>query len=44
VELRKRVSFDHNPADILIMIVIDERAGVTADDLTPASARVSAAR
>ena len=35
VELRKRGRSIDNPADILIMIVIDERAGVSADDLTP---------
>ena len=35
VELRKRFRSIDNPADILIMIVIDERAGVSADDLTP---------
>jgi outer membrane protein assembly factor BamA len=35
VELRKRFRSIDNPADILIMIVIDERSGVSADDLTP---------
>ena len=35
VELRKRFRSIDNPEDILIMIVIDERAGVSADDLTP---------
>jgi outer membrane protein assembly factor BamA len=35
VEVRKRFRSIDNPADILIMIVIDERAGVSADDLTP---------
>ena len=35
VELRKRFRSIDNPADILIMIVIEERAGVSADDLTP---------
>jgi len=35
VELRKRFRSIDNPADILIMIVIDERAGVSADNLTP---------
>ena len=35
VELRKRFRSIDNPADILIMIVVDERAGVSADDLTP---------
>lgn len=35
VELRKRFRSIDNPADILVMIVIDERAGVSADDLTP---------
>ena len=35
VEVRKRFRSIDNPSDILIMIVIDERAGVSADDLTP---------
>jgi outer membrane protein assembly factor BamA len=35
VELRKRFRSLDNPADILVMIVIDERDGVSADDLTP---------
>ena len=35
VEVRKRFRSIENPADILVMIVIDERAGVSADDLTP---------
>src|SRR5262245_9901243 len=35
VELRKRFRSIDNPADILIMIVIDERSGVSTDDLTP---------
>jgi outer membrane protein assembly factor BamA len=35
VEVRKRFRSIDNPADILVMIVIDERAGVSADDLTP---------
>ena len=35
VEVRKRYRSIENPADILVMIVIDERAGVSADDLTP---------
>jgi outer membrane protein assembly factor BamA len=35
VELRKRFRSIDSPADILIMIVIDERSGVSADDLTP---------
>jgi outer membrane protein assembly factor BamA len=35
VEVRKRFRSIDNPADILVMIVIDERAGVSANDLTP---------
>lgn len=35
VELRKRFRSIDNADDILIMIVIDERTGVSADDLTP---------
>jgi outer membrane protein assembly factor BamA len=35
VEVRKRFRSIDNPADILVMIVIDERAGVSAGDLTP---------
>jgi len=35
VEVRKRFRSIDNPADILIMIVVDERAGVSPDDLTP---------
>lgn len=35
VEVRKRFRSIENPADILVMIVIDEPAGVSADDLTP---------
>jgi outer membrane protein assembly factor BamA len=35
VEVRKRFRSIDNPSDILIMLVIDERAGVSADDLTP---------
>jgi outer membrane protein assembly factor BamA len=35
VEVRKRFRSIDNPADILVMIVIDERAGISADDLTP---------
>jgi outer membrane protein assembly factor BamA len=35
VEVRKRYRSIDNPSDILVMIVIDERAGVSADDLTP---------
>jgi outer membrane protein assembly factor BamA len=35
IEIRKRFRSIENPADILVMIVIDERAGVSADDLTP---------
>jgi outer membrane protein assembly factor BamA len=35
IEVRKRFRSIDNPNDILIIIVIDERAGVSADDLTP---------
>ncbi len=35
VEVRKRFRSLDNPSDILVIIVIDERAGVSADDLTP---------
>lgn len=35
VEVRKRFRSIDNPADILVMIVVDERAGVSADNLTP---------
>ena len=35
VEVRKRFRSIDDPADILVMIVIDERAGVSDDDLTP---------
>jgi outer membrane protein assembly factor BamA len=35
VEVRKRFRSIENPSDILVMIVIDERGGVSADDLTP---------
>jgi outer membrane protein assembly factor BamA len=34
-EVRKRYRSIDNPSDILVMIVVDERAGVTEDDLTP---------
>ena len=34
-EVRKRYRSIDNPSDILVMIVIDERAGVSEDDLTP---------
>jgi outer membrane protein assembly factor BamA len=44
VDVRKRYRSIDNPADILVMIVIDERAGVSADDLTPGfGARVRSA-
>jgi outer membrane protein assembly factor BamA len=44
VEVRKRFRSIDNAADILVMIVIDERAGVSADDLTPGfGARVRSA-
>jgi outer membrane protein assembly factor BamA len=35
VDVRKRFRSIDDPSDILVMIVIDERAGVSADDLTP---------
>jgi outer membrane protein assembly factor BamA len=35
VEVRKRFRSIDDPSDILIVIVIDERAGVSADNLTP---------
>jgi outer membrane protein assembly factor BamA len=35
VEVRKRFRSIDDPSDILVVIVIDERAGVSADDLTP---------
>jgi len=35
VEVRKRFRSIDNPSDILVVIVIDERAGVSADNLTP---------
>jgi outer membrane protein assembly factor BamA len=35
VEVRKRFRSIDNPSDILVIIVIDERAGISADDLTP---------
>ena len=35
VELRKRYRSIENPHDILIVILVDERQGVSADDLTP---------
>lgn len=35
VDVRKRFRSIDNPSDILVMIVIDERAGVSADNLTP---------
>jgi outer membrane protein assembly factor BamA len=35
VEVRKRFRSIDDPSDILVIIVIDERAGVSADDLTP---------
>ena len=35
VEVRKRFRSIENPTDILVIIVVDERAGVSADDLTP---------
>jgi outer membrane protein assembly factor BamA len=35
VEVRRRFRSIDNPADILVIIVVDERAGVSTDDLTP---------
>jgi outer membrane protein assembly factor BamA len=35
VEVRKRFRSIDNPADILVVIVVDERAGISSDDLTP---------
>jgi outer membrane protein assembly factor BamA len=35
VEVRRRLRSIDNPADILIVILVDERAGVSKDDLTP---------
>jgi outer membrane protein assembly factor BamA len=35
VEVRKRFRSIDNPSDILVIIVIDERAGVSDDNLTP---------
>src|SRR5262245_27154093 len=35
VEVRKRFRSIENHSDILVIIVIDERAGVSPDDLTP---------
>jgi outer membrane protein assembly factor BamA len=35
VEVRKRFRSIDDPSDILVMIVIDERAGISEDDLTP---------
>jgi outer membrane protein assembly factor BamA len=35
VEVRKRFRSLDNPSDILVVIVVDERAGVSASDLTP---------
>jgi outer membrane protein assembly factor BamA len=35
VEVRKRFRSIDDPSDILVMIVVDERAGVSTDDLTP---------
>jgi hypothetical protein len=36
VEVRKRFRSIDDPSDILVMIVVRERPGVTGDDLTPA--------
>ena len=35
VEVRKRFRSIDDPSDILVMIVVDERAGISEDDLTP---------
>lgn len=35
MEVRKRFRSIENPDDILLMVVVDEAPGVTADDLTP---------
>src|SRR4030095_10328580 len=35
VEVKRMFRSIDNPADILIMILIEERAGVSKDDLTP---------
>jgi hypothetical protein len=44
IEVRKRFRSIENPSDILVIIVIDERAGVSDDDLTPGfGARVRSA-
>ena len=43
VEVRKRFRSIDDPSDILVMIVVDERAGISEDDLTPGSARGCAA-
>ena len=42
--MRKRFRSIDNPSDILVMIVVDERAGISEDDLTPGfGARVRSA-
>jgi outer membrane protein assembly factor BamA len=35
VEVRKRFRSIENPSDILVIILVNERAGITSDDLTP---------
>src|SRR5262245_32863376 len=35
VEVRRRFRSIDNPSDILVVILVDERAGISADDLTP---------
>jgi outer membrane protein assembly factor BamA len=35
VDVRKRFRSIEDPSDILVIILVDERAGVTSDDLTP---------
>ena len=45
VEVRRRFRSIDNPSDILIVILIEERAGITPDDLTPGPLkRLGAAR
>jgi outer membrane protein assembly factor BamA len=44
VDVRKRFRSIDNPSDILVMIVVDERAGISENDLTPGfGARVRSA-
>lgn len=39
VEIRKRYRSLDNPSDILVIILVDEVAGITGDDLTPGPAK-----